>query len=85
MRNSQKNLLTSRTKTVRTMPEETVELHTHLHRTEFSDSIDIGAPSRGGAVKVYFNAGNPDEAKQRIKAAIDLRKYAAQEIEGMNK
>lgn len=41
-----------------------------------TDSIDIGTPSKGGALKVYFDASNPDEARTLIDEAVVVRKYA---------
>lgn len=40
------------------------------------DSITIGSASKGGEIKVYFDAGNMEEAKERIDKAMEVRSYA---------
>ena len=55
---------------------ETQEL---IHRSENPDSIEIGAPSKGGAVKVYLDASRPEEAKKKIEEAMKLRKFAQEQ------
>lgn len=47
-----------------------------------TDSVEIGTPSKGGVLKVYFNADDPAKAKARIDAAIHMRAYAAQALAG---
>ena len=44
------------------------------------DSIEIGAPSRGGAIKVYGNVDDPEAFKLKVKEAFKIRAYA-QELE----
>jgi hypothetical protein len=42
------------------------------------DSMTIGTPSRGGELKIYFNAVNLEDAKQRItnaKAALAFAQF----------
>jgi hypothetical protein len=51
-----------------------------VNKSERPDSLDIGSPSKGGAVKVYFDASKPDEAKILIDNAIKLRSYANTQI-----
>lgn len=47
------------------------------------DSIEIGTPSKGGSVKVYFDASKPEaEQHKLIDAAIKARAYAAQQAGG---
>ena len=41
-----------------------------------SDSIEIGTPAKGGAIKVYGNFDNPDAFKSKIDNAILVREYA---------
>jgi hypothetical protein len=48
----------------------------HTHRTENADSIEIGTPSKGGAIKVYGDFTKIDEFKKKIDAAFALRDYA---------
>ena len=47
-----------------------------LKKTEYPDSLDIGTPSKGGNIKVYFNASDKEDAEKRISNAIDLLKKA---------
>ena len=37
------------------------------------DSVEVGSPSKGGSVKVYFNAANLEDAKQRAENAVKVR------------
>ena len=46
------------------------------NKTQYPDSINIGTPGKGGDVKVYFNASNKVEAKQRIENAIEMCQLA---------
>ena len=32
----------------------------NIYRDEFKDSIEIGTPAKGGSMKLYFDANNPD-------------------------
>ncbi len=52
----------------------------HLHRQDgpmFQDSVEIGTPSKGGAVKVHFDANNLKDAEQRVRTAFYIREIAA--------
>ncbi len=57
-----------------------MEEHIHVNRTENPDSIEIGTPSKGGAIKVYGNFTEPDDFKKKIDNAIEVRKYFEAEI-----
>ena len=46
-----------------------------LHRYENPDSIEIGTPSKGGAVKVYGDFVYPEAFKSKIDNAIEVRAY----------
>jgi hypothetical protein len=40
----------------------------HLHKNECPDSVEVGSPSKGGVLKVYFDAddlGVQEESGQR--------------------
>jgi len=52
----------------------------HLHRTidDQKDSIEIGTPGKGGAVKVYVDFSDPEKAMQKIRNAFEVRRQAAQ-------
>lgn len=58
----------------RKIEESNVQMH--LHKNDRPDSIETGTPSKGGAIKVYFNAADPDEAKKLIDNAFALRTLA---------
>lgn len=60
------------------MAEDTVR-HIHENKESRPDSITIGTPSKGGEVKVYFNAYNQTEEqiKVLIDTAFNARAYAA--------
>lgn len=40
------------------------------------DSIEIGTPAKGGAVKIYFDANKPEQATELIENAIRMRAVA---------
>jgi len=47
-----------------------------------TDSIEIGTPSKGGVLKVYFDAGESQEViHARIDRAADALRYANAERE----
>ena len=52
-----------------------MEITTTLHKTENPDSIEIGTPSKGGAIKVYGDFCNPDGFKAKIDNAIEIKAY----------
>ncbi len=52
-----------------------MEITTTLHRTENADSIEIGTPSKHGAIKVYCDFSNPDVCRAKIDNAIEVRNY----------
>lgn len=59
------------------MPDET-----HRHIQENPDSIEIGTPGRGGAVKIYGDFLRTEEFKKKIENAKAIRNYAQSEIGG---
>jgi hypothetical protein len=44
-----------------------------IQRTLYPDSIEIGTPSKGGCVKVHFDAGDLVDAQRRIENAVNAR------------
>ena len=56
------------------------ELSIHQHTNENPDSIEIGTPSKGGAIKVYGNFADKEAFKKKIDAAKELREYAQANI-----
>ena len=57
-----------------------MEESTQKHVTENPDSIEIGTPSKGGAVKIYGNFAELEAFKKKIDAAADVKKYANAKI-----
>jgi len=56
----------------------------HLHKQDgpvLQDSIEVGTPGKGGAIKIYFNAGDVADAKARVLNAMKVRKFAREQIE----
>jgi len=49
---------------------------------ENPDSIEIGTPAKGGAIKVYGNFDNPEGFKSKIDNAILVREHANSKING---
>jgi hypothetical protein len=46
------------------------------HVTVRPDSLEIGTPSRGGSIKIYFDSGDPVDSERRIREAFRLREIA---------
>ena len=46
-----------------------------IEKTEFPDSLEADFGGTGNRGKIYFNASNLDEAKQRIDNFIKARKH----------
>lgn len=44
-------------------------------RVRFPDSIEIGTPSKGGSLHIYFDASDLSEAQQRIENAVKARQF----------
>ena len=47
----------------------------------YPDSIEIGTPSKGGTLKVYFNADNIIQSAARISEAAKLVRFTRKELE----
>jgi len=47
-----------------------------LEGSPFQDSIEIGTPGKGGAIKIYGDFADPVDFEARIRAAVRLRKTA---------
>lgn len=63
------------------MTDNDVQHIMYEHKQERPDSIEIGTPSKGGALKVYFNAARPDETEQLIRNAHEALIRARQYME----
>ena len=54
----------------------TDEPQTTIKKIERPDSVECGTPSKGSALKVYFDATKPEEAKKLVEDAIKIKSYA---------
>jgi hypothetical protein len=48
----------------------------------FQDSIEIGTPGKGGAIKIYGDFSQPNEFEKRIRDAVRLRGMTVNLMEG---
>jgi hypothetical protein len=48
----------------------------HRHVNDNPDSLEIGTPSKGGAIKVYGNFEDADAFERKIAAAMQVRAHA---------
>lgn len=53
-----------------------------LIRTEYPDSIELGRVSKGGVLKIFFNADDVIATQRRIDAAVRAREYLIQKLGG---
>lgn len=66
------------------MSEEQIVRHIHENKENRPDSITIGTPSKGGELKVYYNAAAPvEEINCLIETAFAARAYAAKLQDGV--
>jgi len=54
-----------------------------IEGSAFQDSIEIGTPGKGGAIKIYGDFGQPDEFEKRIRDAVRLRKMTSDLMGGV--
>ncbi|HED05062.1 MAG TPA: hypothetical protein ENI61_00075 [Ignavibacteria bacterium] len=47
---------------------------------ENPDSIEIGTPSKGGALKIYGDFNKLDEFKKKIDNAMEIKAYANRDV-----
>ena len=47
-----------------------------LEGSPFQDSIEVGTPGKGGAIKIYGDFADPAGFEARIREAVRLRKIA---------
>ena len=57
-----------------------MENQTHTHKNDNPDSIEIGTPSKGGAVKIYGDFADPDGFVKKIENAKKVRQKAQEEL-----
>ena len=58
------------------MNEEKQELQKVLDQMHNPDSLEIGTPAKGGAIKVYGNFNDPEAFKTKIHNAAVVRDFA---------
>lgn len=74
----QKGNVTLRKTTIRPVEEEEVKISPNEFILKtiavgLQDSIEIGAPSKGGAMKCYIDASQPDVAREKLRNLARLR------------
>jgi len=52
------------------------------HTTIRPDSLELGTPSKGGVIKIYFDSGDPVDSERRIREAFRIRGIAQSLAEG---
>ena len=62
------------------MAGETIITHQHVY--DNPDSLEIGTPSKGGAIKIYGNFNDPDAFRDKITKAFEVRAYAQSVLGG---
>jgi hypothetical protein len=62
--------------------EQIITVKKILEGGPFQDSIEIGTPGKGGAIKVYGDFADPAGFEARIREAIRLRRMAVDLMEG---
>ena len=53
-----------------------------LEGSPFQDSIEIGTPGKGGAIKIYGDFADPAGFEERIREAVQLRKMTVELMGG---
>ena len=59
-----------------------MEEQIHRNVNDNPDSIEIGTPAKGGALKVYGSALTPEDFKKKIDNMMALREYANKKLNG---
>lgn len=60
--------------------EETFQRHINQIINENPDSLEIGTPSKGGAIKIYGDFNKPEEFKRKILKAKEVKQYAQAQL-----
>jgi len=55
-----------------------------LEGSPFQDSIEIGTPGKGGALKIYGDFSDPEGFEARVREAARLRKMASELLGGLS-
>jgi len=66
------------------MPEDQlITVKKILEGSPFQDSVEIGTPGKGGAIKIYGHFADPAGFEARIREAGRLRKMASDMMGGV--
>ncbi len=66
------------------MPEDQlITVKKILEGSPFQDSVEIGTPGKGGAIKIYGDFADPAGFEARIREAVRLRKMASDMMGGV--
>lgn len=56
--------------------EQTVIVKKIVEGPVYQDSLEIGTASKGGGLKIYFDASDLEDAERRLENAVKLREKA---------
>jgi len=66
------------------MPEDQlITVKKILEGSPFQDSVEIGTPGKGGAIKIYGDFADPAGFEARIREAVRLRKMSSDMMGGV--
>jgi len=57
----------------------------HRETGKLQDSLEIGTPAKGGALKVYGDFADSEAFKKKVDNAIVVREYATAKLMGEEK
>jgi len=63
--------------------EQVITVKKILEGSPFQDSLEIGTPGKGGAIKIYGDFADPAGFEARIREAVRLRKTASDMMGGV--
>ena len=62
---------------------EALDLIAQLLRVEAAkDSLEIGTPAKGGAIKIYTDFSDVEGTKEKIRRAVEARTFASELLGG---
>ena len=61
-------------------PNGTSEKKEIITKAENPDSLEIGTPAKGGAIKIYGDFNDKDTFQRKIDNALELKNYANQKM-----
>jgi len=65
-------------------PSDNVPVSIRQLINENSDSLEISTPAKGGCIKCYSDFSRPDDFKQKLANAFEIRAYANKLLESQN-